>query len=118
MIEAKEAAAAAERQQKAAAAATQAEAGRKLPGRKPKDPAAALARAQADHAAALTRAHAKHAQREAKLAAAQANGKSLRGQQPGPDRDLQKAEQALKPQPRPRPPRCTGPTSPTPTAGS
>jgi hypothetical protein len=95
VIEAEEADAAAERRQKAAAAATQAEAGRKLPGRKPKDPAAALARAQADHAAALTRAHAKGAEREAKLAAAHANGKSLRGPQPGPDRDLHKAEQAL-----------------------
>jgi len=95
VIEAEEADAAAERRQKAAAAATQAEAGRKLPGRKPKDPAAALARAQADHAAALTRAQAKGAEREAKLAAAHANGKSLRGPQPGPDRDLHKAEQAL-----------------------
>jgi transposase len=95
VIEAEEADAAAERQKKAAAAAKEAESGRKLPGRKPKDPAAALARAQADHAAALTRAQAKGAEREAKLAAAQANGKSLRGQQPGPDRDLQKAEQAL-----------------------
>src|ERR1019366_3111035 len=88
VIEAEEADEAAESQKKAAAAAKEAEAGRKLSGRKPKDPAAALARAQADHAAALTRA-------QAKRAAARAKGKSLRGQRPGPARDLQKPEQAL-----------------------
>ena len=48
---------------KAEAAFREAEAGRKLRGRKPKDPAAALARAKADYAACLNRAKARHAQR-------------------------------------------------------
>ncbi|MGO9961425.1 MAG: transposase, partial [Solirubrobacteraceae bacterium] len=94
-IEAEDAAAAAKAQQNAEAALAEAEQGRKLPGRKPKDPAAALARAQADYAAALTRAQAKQAKREARIAAAKAAGKPLSGAVPGPDHALQKAEAAL-----------------------
>lgn len=95
VIEAEEAAAAAETEKKAATALKQAEAGRKLKGRKPKDPAAALARAKVDHAAALVKSQAKQAERAAKVAAANACGTSLSGRAPGPDRDLEKAEQAL-----------------------
>jgi transposase len=95
VIEAEEAAAAAVTEKKTDAAVKEAEVGRKLRGRKPKDPAAALARAQADHAAALTRAQAKQAQRAAKEAGAHAAGRSLGGFAPGPDRNLAHAEQAL-----------------------
>lgn len=66
--------------------------GRKLNGRKPKDPAAALARAQADHKVALSRAEDKQARRAAKQ---QAAGRKLGGPAPGPDRDLQRAADAL-----------------------
>ena len=95
VIEAEEAAAAAETEKKTEAAVTEATAGRKLRGRKPKDPAAALARAQADHAAAQVKAHGKQAKRAAKQAAAHAAGRRLGGFAPGPDRGLQQAEQAL-----------------------
>lgn len=63
-IEAEEKQAQEETKTKAEAAFREAEAGRKLRGRKPKDPAARLARAQADHAAALTRANAKQASKQ------------------------------------------------------
>lgn len=63
-IEAADAAAAAEAAQRAATAHEAAAEGRKLRGRKPKDPHAALARAEADEAAVRTRATAK-AQAEA-----------------------------------------------------
>lgn len=95
VIEAEEQAAAAETAKKAAAAVTEAQSGRKVPGRKPKDPAAALARARADHAAALVRSQAKQAQRAARVAAATAAGTSVSGRVPGPDSDLQAAEQTL-----------------------
>jgi transposase len=95
VIEAEEAAAAAETAKQAQAAVKEAEQGRKLPGRKPKDPAALLARAKADHAAALTRAQAKHAERAAKEAAAKTAGTTVPGPPPGPDRDLQNAQAAL-----------------------
>lgn len=95
VIEAEEATAAAETEKKTEAAVKEAEAGRKLRGRKPKDPAAALARAKADHAAALTRSQAKQAERAAKVAAAHARGTSIGGFAPGPDRDLQNATAAL-----------------------
>ena len=93
-IAAEDQAVAAKAQQNAEAALAEAEQGRKLPGRKPKDPAAALARAQADYAAALTRAQAKQAKREARIAAKAA-------EQPhadpaaGPDRALARAQEAL-----------------------
>lgn len=85
---------------KAQAAFAAAEQGRKLNGRKPKDPAAALARAKADHMAVLARAKAKHGsmpgsapepdpeqdpavrQAAAKLAAAQARAEQTPAGQP------------------------------------
>jgi transposase len=94
-IEAEEAAAAAAALGKAAAADEAARHGRKLAGRKPQDPAAALARAQADHQAALERVRAKQAERAAKVAAARASGRKLGGFEPGPDRALERAEAAL-----------------------
>ena len=73
VIEAQDAAAAAELEQVMARARTEAAEGRKLPGRKPKDPRAALARAQADETAvrakARSAASARHT-READVAAA------------------------------------------------
>jgi transposase len=95
VIDAEDRAAAAKAQQNAEAALAEAEQGRKLPGRKPKDPAAAPARAQADYAAALTRAHAKQAEREARIAAAKAEGKRHADRTPGPDRALARAQEAL-----------------------
>ena len=94
-IAAEDAAEAATRAARAESARAAAEDGHKLPGRKPKDPAAALARAQADYDAARTRVQARAARRAALEAAAGAEGKKLTGQAPGPDRHLQKAEAAL-----------------------
>ncbi|MGO9791005.1 MAG: transposase [Solirubrobacteraceae bacterium] len=94
VIAAEDQAVAAKAQQNAKAALAEAEQGRKLPGRKPKDPAAALARAQADYAAALTRAQAKQAKREARIAA-----NAARAPHPdraaGPDRALARAQEEL-----------------------
>ncbi len=95
VIETEEQAAAAKTAKKTEAAQKEAQAGRKLTGRKPKDPAAALARAKADHAAALNRSQAKQAQRAAKVAGANAVGRSLSGRVPAPDSDLQNAQAAL-----------------------
>jgi transposase len=95
VIEAEEAEAAAAVKEHAKAALDAARHGRKPRGRKPKHPAAALARAQADHRAALARAEAKQAERAAKVAAAQAAGRKLGGFAPGPDRALEQAEAAL-----------------------
>jgi hypothetical protein len=95
VIEAEEAAEHAVAREKAKAARDAARDGRKLRGVKPKDPAAALARAQADHEAALTRAEAKQAQRAAKEAAARAAGRRLGGPLPSRDRALMRAEGAL-----------------------
>jgi transposase len=95
VIEAEELAAAAEDAAKAEVTRRAAEAGRQLTGRKPKDPEAALARAEADHATALARAEARAARRAAKVAAAEAAGATLPGRRPGPDRDLEKAEAVL-----------------------
>ncbi|MGC8533007.1 MAG: hypothetical protein ACP5M1_13315, partial [Acidiphilium sp.] len=71
-------------QTKAAEAFKEAQQGRKLKGRKPKDPAAALARAEADYAAVLARASAKHGQ---------APGSHS---QPGPEQDPAVREAAAK----------------------
>jgi len=95
VIETEEAAAALAAHQQAEAARDAARNGRKLGGRKPKDPAARLARAQADHVAALARVEAKQAERAAKIAAAEAAGRSLGGFAPGPDRALARAQAAL-----------------------
>jgi transposase len=94
-IEAEEAAAAEAAREHAEAARDASRRGRKLGGRKPHDPAAALARARVDHQVALARAQAKQAARAAKLAAAEAAGRRLGGFAPGPDRTLQRAEAAL-----------------------
>jgi transposase len=59
LIEARDAAAAAQAEQHAAKARTEAAEGRKLRGRKPKDPHAALARAQADETAVRVKARTK-----------------------------------------------------------
>jgi transposase len=95
MIEAEEAAAQAAARRRAEAAFEAAGDGRKLGGRKPEDPVAALERARADHQAALTRVAARQAERAAKLAAAQAAGRRLGGFAPGPDRRLKQAETDL-----------------------
>jgi transposase len=81
VIEAEDAAAAAQAARQAQAAAAEAEHGRKLPGRKPKQPQAALARAQVDHAVASERLAAMHAARELKLAAAE-HGHRIPGPSP------------------------------------
>ncbi|MGH2876555.1 MAG: transposase, partial [Solirubrobacteraceae bacterium] len=90
-IEAQEQQARKQAKAKAKAAFQEAGQGRKLPGRKPKDPAAALERAKADLAAALKKSQAKQAERTAKTAA----GAPPRGPAPGPDRGLEHARQAL-----------------------
>jgi transposase len=81
VIEAEDAAAATEAMRSAEAALAQAEHGRRLGGRKPKHPLAALARARADHAAAVARLNALQAEREQKLAAA-ARGERIAGPRP------------------------------------
>ncbi len=95
VIEAEDAAAAEARAGRNEAAAREAQAGRRVRGRKPTEPAAALARAEADVAAARAKAQAKAERRAAKEAAAQAAGQRLVGFQPGPDRNLAQAEAAL-----------------------
>ncbi|MGH9059525.1 MAG: transposase, partial [Acidimicrobiales bacterium] len=92
VIEAEEQAAAEQIAEKTQAALKEAEAGRKLRGRKPKDPAAALARAKVDHAVATARSQAKQAQQAAKTAARA----SLGNPTPAPDSELEHAEQALQ----------------------
>lgn len=80
-IEAEDAVAAVAAARLATAAAAEAERGRKLGGRKPKDPHAALARAQIDHAAASERVKLMQAARVRKLAAA-ARGERVKGPPP------------------------------------
>jgi transposase len=95
LIEAEDAAAAAARATKNEEATRQAQAGRRVRGRKPADPGAALARAEADVAAARARAETKAQRRAAREAQAEAAGRRLGGIQPGPDANLAKAEAAL-----------------------
>jgi hypothetical protein len=95
VIEAEEAAASAAARARGTVAHDAALKGRKLHGRKPKDPAARLAQAQADQLVALARAQAKQDRRAAKIAAAEAAGHRLGGFAPGPDRALAHAEAAL-----------------------
>ncbi len=92
VIEAEDAARAAEAADQAAAAAAEAEHGRRLAGRKPKEPLAALARAEIDHAAASERVNTMQAARAAKLAAA-ARGEQVKG--PPPCR-IERAKRALE----------------------
>ena len=81
VIDAEDAAALAEAERAARAAAVKAEHGRKLTGRKPKDPLAALARAQADRDAAAARVRSLQDARDRKLAAA-ARGERVEGPRP------------------------------------
>jgi transposase len=94
-IEAQDRAARAQAGARAATAAAAAAEGRKLSGPKPKDPQAALARAEADHAAELARAQAKAARRATKEQAAAAEGRKLAGFAPRPDDRVDKAAAAL-----------------------
>lgn len=95
-IEAEDAAARAEAESHAAKAAAAAAEGRKLVGRKPKEPHAALARAEAEHTAVLARAEAKAAQRTAKEQAALSEGRKLAGRSPRPDESVERAAAALE----------------------
>ncbi len=95
-IETQDAAARAEADQRAASAQAAAVEGRRLAGRKPKDPHAALARAQADHTAALTRAAATTAARAAKQQAAMAAGRKLAGRPPRRDDSVERTAAALQ----------------------
>jgi transposase len=95
-IEAQDAAQATEAKARADKARAAAAEGRKLTGRKPKDPHAALARAEAEHAAALVAAERRAAERAKREAAEAAAGRKLRGRAPGPDRVLIQATAALE----------------------
>lgn len=95
-IEAQDSAQAAEAKARAEKARAAAAEGRKLTGRKPKDPHAALARAEAEHAAALVAAERRAAERAKREAAEAAAGRKLRGRAPGPDRVLIQATAALE----------------------
>ncbi len=95
-IEAQDAAARAEAEERAARARAVATEGRKLAGRKPKDPHAARARAEAEYTAALARAEAKAAERTAKEQAAMAAGGKLRGRRPRLDDSVERAAAALE----------------------
>jgi transposase len=95
VIEAEDAAMAAALASKDELATREAQAGRRMRGRRPTDPQAALARAGADVTAARVRAEAKQRARAAKEQAARAAGRRLVGFPPGPDRKLAEAKQAL-----------------------
>ncbi|MHB8339672.1 MAG: transposase [Mycobacteriales bacterium] len=95
-IEAQDAAAHAEADARAEKARAAAAEGRKLSGAKPKNPHAALARAEAEHAAALARAEATAAERAAKEHAAAAEGRKLPGARPGPGKRVEQAAAALE----------------------
>jgi transposase len=92
VIEAEDAAAAAETERVARAAAAVAEHGRKLGGRKPKDPRSALARAQVDHQVASERLAALQA------AVADRRAATARGERPaaGPRLRPERAKAALE----------------------
>jgi transposase len=99
VIEAQHAAEAAARaatvEQVAAAARAAAQQGHKLLGRKLKDPVAALARAEVEFKLAEQRAAARTAARAATVRAAAAEGRSMTGPAPGPDRGLERARVRL-----------------------
>lgn len=69
--------------------------GRKLRGRKPTGPAAAVARAEADLAAATAKVRANREKRAAKAAETAAAGRPVRGRRPGPDTTVERAAAAL-----------------------
>jgi transposase len=95
-IEAEDTAAKTEAEARAAKAREAAATGHKLKGRKPTDPHAALARAEAEHAAAITRAEAASAEREAKTRAAAEKGHKPRGRRPRPDDSVERAAAAVE----------------------
>nr|MDQ6946904.1 transposase [Actinomycetota bacterium] len=95
-IEAEDEAAKTEADSRAAKARAAAASGAKLRGRKPKDPHAALARAEAEHTAALVRAAAASAERQAKAEAAAEKGRKPRGRRPGADDSVERAAAALE----------------------
>lgn len=94
-VEAQDAAEGAEVEARAERARVEATEGRKVTGRKPKDPRAALARAEADHAAALVAAERRTQERAKREAAQAAIGRKLRGPAPGPDRAVAETAAAL-----------------------
>jgi transposase len=91
VLEAEDAAAKAEAARQAHAAAVEAAQGRQLSGRKPTQPLAALARAQADHVVACERLESMQAARAAKLEAA-ARGEKLTA---APPSRIQRAKDTL-----------------------
>ncbi len=95
-VEAEDAAARAEADERAARARAAAEEGHKLKGRKPADPHAALARAEADHAAVVARAEARAADRAAREQAAAAEGHKLIGRKPSPDDGVGRSAAAVE----------------------
>ena len=94
-IDAQDAAEGAEAAERAAKAQAAAAEGHKLKGRKPKEPLAALARAEAEYTAELTRAEAKAAQRAALEQEAAAHGRQPSGRRPRPDERVEAAAAAL-----------------------
>jgi transposase len=93
VLEAEDAAAKAQAARQATAAVAEAEYGRQVKGRKPKQPLAALARAEVDHAVALERLRTLEAERERRLAAA-ARGERIDGPRCRIDRAQRTLEQA------------------------
>jgi transposase len=91
VIKAEDAAVAAEAERSAQAAAAQAEHGRQQIGRKPKQPHAALARAEIDYAVARKRVEDLQAERERRVAAAARGEKTA-----GPRLRIDKAQDALQ----------------------
>jgi transposase len=91
VIQAEDAAVAAEAERSAQAAAALAEHGRQQIGRKPKDPHAALARAEIDYAVARERVEDLQAERERRAAAAARGEKTT-----GPRLRIDKAQDALE----------------------
>ena len=91
VIKAQDAAVAAEAERSAQAAAALAEHGRHQIGRKPKDPHAALARAEIEHAVALKRVEDLQTERERRAAAAARGEKTV-----GPRLRIDKAQDALQ----------------------
>ena len=85
VIEAQDAADRAEAEERGDKARAAAAEGRKLRGRKPKNPQAALVRAEAEYAAATARAEATAATRCAQEQVAMAEGRQLRGRRPEPN---------------------------------
>lgn len=70
--------------------------GRRLRGSRPKEPRAALARAQADYAAVLAQAETKAARRAALEQAAGEQGRRVTGRRPKPGRQVEQAASVLE----------------------